>query len=176
MLYPLFRPLLFKLDPESRAETLLTRKINPAHLDGWLVLAGQVFYIEPQAVGPSKVHDLDPATGEDRVVAAIPDSVADFNFSVSHDRRQIVREAPRALRLEARDRHAVAPPAPLRLQGSASSSACDVPPLPLAGEGWGEGKRVRPRKCVWLTARNARTARRRPISCVSTSRFVRQGI
>ena len=43
-----------------------------------------------QAVGPSKVHDLDPATGEDRVVAAIPDSVADFNFSVSHDRRQIV--------------------------------------------------------------------------------------
>ncbi len=60
---------LFKLDPESGAETLVTRKINPAHLDGWLVLAGQVFYIEPQAVGPSKVHDLDPATGEDRVVA-----------------------------------------------------------------------------------------------------------
>ena len=81
---------LFKLDPQSGAETLVTRKINPAHLDGWLVLAGQVFYIEPQAVGPSKVHDLDPATGEDRVVAAIPDSVADFNFSVSHDRRQIV--------------------------------------------------------------------------------------
>ena len=41
---------LFKLDPVSGAETLLTRKVNPAHLDGWLVLAGQVFYIEPQAV------------------------------------------------------------------------------------------------------------------------------
>ena len=63
-----------------------------------------------------------------------------------------------------------------RLRGSASSSACDVPPLPLAGEGWGEGKRVRPRKCVWLTARNAKTARRCPISCVSTVRFVRQSI
>ena len=81
---------LFKLDPQSGAETLVTRRINPAHLDGWLVLAGHVFYIEPQAVGPSKVHELDPAGGADRVVATIPASVADFNFSVSHDKRQIV--------------------------------------------------------------------------------------
>ena len=81
---------LFRIDPQSGSETLVTRKINPAHLDGWLVLAGQVFYIEPQAVGPSNVRDIDPVTGDDRVVATIPDSIADFNFSVSHDRRQIV--------------------------------------------------------------------------------------
>ena len=68
----------------------MTRKINPAHLDGWLVLGGHVFYIEAQAIGPSHVHDLDPVSGEDRVVATIPDSIADFNFSVSHDKRQIV--------------------------------------------------------------------------------------
>ena len=54
------------------------------------MLAGQVFYIEPQAAGPSNVRDIDPVTGDDRVVATIPDSIADFNFSVSHDRRQIV--------------------------------------------------------------------------------------
>ncbi|HJT97935.1 MAG TPA: winged helix-turn-helix domain-containing protein [Rhodanobacteraceae bacterium] len=81
---------LFRLDPGSGREILVTRKINPAHLDGWLVLAGHIYYIEPQAIGPSNVHDLDPATGEDRLVATIPDSIADLNFSVSHDRKHVV--------------------------------------------------------------------------------------
>jgi len=69
---------------------LVTRRINPAHLDGWLVLGGHVFYIEAKSKGPSRVHELDPISGDDSVVASIPDSVADFNFSVSHDRREIV--------------------------------------------------------------------------------------
>jgi len=81
---------LFKVDQKSGNETLVTRRINPAHLDGWLVLGGHVFYIETRAKGPSRVHELDPVSGDDRVVASIPDSVADFNFSVSHDRREIV--------------------------------------------------------------------------------------
>ncbi|HEX5121692.1 MAG TPA: winged helix-turn-helix domain-containing protein [Rhodanobacteraceae bacterium] len=81
---------LFKVDQKSGNETLVTRRINPAHLDGWLVLGGHVFYIEAKAKGPSRVHDLDPVSGDDVVVASIPDSVADFNFSVSHDRREIV--------------------------------------------------------------------------------------
>lgn len=81
---------LFKVDQKSGNETLVTRRINPAHLDGWLVLGGHVFYIEARAKGPSRVHELDPSSGDDAVVASIPDSVADFNFSVSHDRRQIV--------------------------------------------------------------------------------------
>ena len=49
-----------------------------------------MFYIEAKAKGPSRVHELDPVSGDDQVVASIPDSVADFNFSVSHDRREIV--------------------------------------------------------------------------------------
>jgi len=81
---------LFKVDQKSGNETLVTRRINPAHLDGWLVLGGHVFYIEAKAKGPSRVHELDPVSGDDEVVASIPDSVADFNFSVSHDRREIV--------------------------------------------------------------------------------------
>ena len=84
------QPGLFKLDPVTGEATLVTERINPAHLDGWLVNAGHVFYIAPKAIGPSDVHDLDPASGDDRVVATIPDSIADFNFSVSHDRKRIV--------------------------------------------------------------------------------------
>ncbi len=81
---------LFRLDQKSGAETLVTRKINPSHLDGWLVLAGHIFYIESKAAGPSNVRELDPASGDDDVVATIPDSLADLNFSVSHDRSRIV--------------------------------------------------------------------------------------
>jgi len=81
---------LFRLERNTGAETLVTRKVNPSHLDGWLVLAGHIFYIESKAAGPSSVHELDPSTGEDRVVATIPNSIADLNFSVSHDRRRIV--------------------------------------------------------------------------------------
>lgn len=84
------QPGLFKLDPVTGEAKLVTEHINPAHLDGWLVNAGHVFYIAPKAIGPSDVHDLDPASGDDRVVATIPDSIADFNFSVSHDRKRIV--------------------------------------------------------------------------------------
>jgi Tol biopolymer transport system component/DNA-binding winged helix-turn-helix (wHTH) protein len=82
-------PGLFKLDSQSGAESFVTDKINPAHLDGWLVLTGHIFYIEAEAIGPSKVHDLDPASGDDHVVAMIPGPIADFNFSVSHDQQRI---------------------------------------------------------------------------------------
>ncbi|HEY6985910.1 MAG TPA: winged helix-turn-helix domain-containing protein [Rhodanobacteraceae bacterium] len=81
---------LFRLDQKSGAEALVTRKINPSHLDGWLVLDGHIFYIESKAAGPSNVRELDPANGDDEIVATIPDSIADLNFSVSHDRRKIV--------------------------------------------------------------------------------------
>ncbi len=83
-------PGLFRIDPQSGAETLITEKINPAHLDGWMVFQGDIFYIEAQAVGSSNLHDLNPVSGDDRVIATIPGPLADFNFSISHDRQRIV--------------------------------------------------------------------------------------
>ena len=83
-------PGLFRIDPQSGAESLVTRKINPAHLDGWMVFQGDIFYIEAEAVGPSNVHDLDPVSGDDRVIATVSGPLADLNFSISHDRRRIV--------------------------------------------------------------------------------------
>ncbi|MGH8172987.1 MAG: winged helix-turn-helix domain-containing protein [Rhodanobacteraceae bacterium] len=80
---------LFRLDPKSGKETLVTSQINASHLDGWMVLRGQIYYIAPLAVGPSVVHVLDPLTGADRVWATIPNSIADLNFTVSHDGRHI---------------------------------------------------------------------------------------
>jgi Tol biopolymer transport system component/DNA-binding winged helix-turn-helix (wHTH) protein len=81
---------LFRLDPKSGDETMVTHEINAAHLDGWMVRNGEVYYIAPRAIGPSDVHVLDPIAHTDRVVTTIPNSVADLNFSVSHDGRSIV--------------------------------------------------------------------------------------
>jgi len=83
-------PGLFRLEPSSGTETLITNKINPAHLDGWLVLDGKIYYIAPQATGPTDFHVLDPETGDDRSIAVIPDSIADFNFSLSHDGKHLI--------------------------------------------------------------------------------------
>lgn len=82
-------PGLFRIDPQSGAETLITEKINPAHLDGWMVFRGDIFYVEAQAVGPSSLHDLNPVSGDDRVIATIPGPLADLNFTISHDRQRI---------------------------------------------------------------------------------------
>src|SRR6185312_15065423 len=71
-------------------KTLVSPNIMPMHLDGWLVRAGHVFYIEPEADAPSELHDLDPDSGDDRVVATIGEAMSDFNFSVSNDLRAIV--------------------------------------------------------------------------------------
>ncbi|HVT33009.1 MAG TPA: winged helix-turn-helix domain-containing protein [Rhodanobacteraceae bacterium] len=81
---------LFALDRGSTAERRVSSTVNAAHLDGWLLQGGRIFYIEALAVGPSKVREVDPATGEDRVVATIPESIADMGFSVSHDGRRVV--------------------------------------------------------------------------------------
>ena len=71
-------------------EKLVSPNIMPMHLDGWLVRAGHVFYVEPEADAPSELHDLDPDTGHDRVVATIGEAMSDFNFSVSSDLHAIV--------------------------------------------------------------------------------------
>lgn len=81
---------LFRLDRASGTQSRVSSTVNAAHLDGWLLQGGRIYYIDALAVGPSKVREVDPASGADRVVATIPESIADMGFSVSHDGRRVV--------------------------------------------------------------------------------------
>ncbi|MEP7041853.1 MAG: winged helix-turn-helix domain-containing protein [Dokdonella sp.] len=81
---------LFRLDPHSGSESLLTSVVRPAHLDGWRVLGGQVYYVALQATGASELRLLDPRNGSEREIAKITGSLADMNFAVAHDGRSIV--------------------------------------------------------------------------------------
>ena len=84
------QPGLFRIDPASGAEQLVTRAITPANIDGWLVSGGQLYYLVTHAIGRGTIHRFDPATGTDAVLTQLPVAVADLNFSITRDRRHIV--------------------------------------------------------------------------------------
>ncbi|GAA0720956.1 winged helix-turn-helix domain-containing protein [Dokdonella soli] len=89
---------LFRIDPRTGPETVATRGIDPSDRDGWLVSAGQLFYVVPHVVGHDEFRVFDLASGLDRKLTAFPGTLADLNFSVSHDRTHAV-----VVRIEALD-------------------------------------------------------------------------
>lgn len=84
------QPGLFRIDPRSGVEELLTQEITPANIDGWLISGGQLFYIVTHTIGRGSIHRFDPATGVDEVLTQLPVTVADLNFSITRDRRHVV--------------------------------------------------------------------------------------
>jgi Tol biopolymer transport system component len=80
---------LFRIDPGTGKESLVTDAIDPRQLDGWVVSAGEFYYIEPDTGGRSNLRVLDLASGRKRSLATIPTPLADLNFSLSHDRSSV---------------------------------------------------------------------------------------
>lgn len=84
------QPGLFRIDPATGAEQLVTSAITPANIDGWLVSGGQLYYIVTHAIGRGAIHRFDPATETDVVLTQLPVAVADLNFSITRDHRHLV--------------------------------------------------------------------------------------
>lgn len=80
---------LFRIDPGTGKESLVTEAIDPRQLDGWVVSAGEFYYIEPDTGARSNLRVLDLANGSKRDLATIPTPLADLNFSLSHDRSSV---------------------------------------------------------------------------------------
>ncbi|MEO7325208.1 MAG: winged helix-turn-helix domain-containing protein [Dokdonella sp.] len=81
---------LFRVDPQTGLEALVTRAIDPGQLEGWQVAAGKIFYIAPHAIGRSDIHVFDPVGGVESEIAALPCPLADLNFSISRDRKHAI--------------------------------------------------------------------------------------
>lgn len=84
------QPGLFRIDPGTGEEQLVTTAITPANIDGWLVSGGQLFYVVTQTLGRAAIHSFDPLAGTSEVLVQLPVSVADLNFSITRDRRHAV--------------------------------------------------------------------------------------
>jgi Tol biopolymer transport system component len=84
------QPGLFRVDPGTGEEQLVTTAITPANIDGWLVSGGQLFYVVTHTIGRAAIHRFDPLSGTSEVVIQLPVAVADLNFSITRDRRHAV--------------------------------------------------------------------------------------
>ncbi|MEO6690229.1 MAG: winged helix-turn-helix domain-containing protein [Dokdonella sp.] len=81
---------LFRIDPQTGSETLVTRDIDPSQIEGWQVSAGKIFYIAPHTIGRSDIRVFDPANGTEHAIATLPCPLADLNFSISRDRKHAI--------------------------------------------------------------------------------------
>ncbi|RYD14225.1 MAG: hypothetical protein EOP90_14595 [Lysobacteraceae bacterium] len=70
------------VEPVSNAITALS--------SGWQLVDGSVWYIADIEVDSARLHALDPASGEDRVITRFDAILRDLAFSVMPDRRSII--------------------------------------------------------------------------------------
>ena len=86
---------LFRLEPGSGTERLVTVATPRFHIDGWRIVSGNIVYVSINADGSGDLRSLDPATGDDWVLVAMPALPAglDFSASAAGDRIVIARVA-----------------------------------------------------------------------------------
>lgn len=80
---------LFRLDLDSGVTQLVTAKIKSAAAN-WRLVDGRIWYIADIEVKSANLHELDPASGTDRVISPLNAIMRDLHFSVTPDRKGIV--------------------------------------------------------------------------------------
>lgn len=80
---------LFRRSLPAGAEQPVSDKINALMLDGWHVVDGKIWYLVPIDVRMAIVHEFDPLTKADRVIAELPITVGAVSFSADAARRRL---------------------------------------------------------------------------------------
>ena len=80
---------LLRLDLDSGTTELVTDKIKSASAN-WRLVDGRIWYIADIEVKSANLHELDPATGTDRVISPLHAIMRDLSFSPMPDRKSII--------------------------------------------------------------------------------------
>ncbi|HEY0232568.1 MAG TPA: hypothetical protein VGC55_15075, partial [Dokdonella sp.] len=80
---------LLRLDLDTGASRLVTDKIKSASAN-WRLVDGRIWYIADIEVKSANLHELDPATGTDRVISPLNAIMRDLSFSPMPDRKSII--------------------------------------------------------------------------------------
>ena len=80
---------LFRIDPSDPVEHLVTPRLTSV-TQGWRVVDGRIWYIGDIEVRTANLHELDPATGADRVIGRIDAIMRNLQFSVTPDRKRLI--------------------------------------------------------------------------------------
>lgn len=81
---------LHRLDPATGKTALVTVATPRFHVDGWRIASGNIVYVSIGAADSGELRSLDPATGDDWVLASLPDLPVGLDFSVSANGDRIV--------------------------------------------------------------------------------------
>jgi hypothetical protein len=64
--------------------------VSSVTTNGWRIVDGHIWYLTGVELKPIVLHDLDPATGEERELKRIDIALKDVNFSITPARDAIV--------------------------------------------------------------------------------------
>ena len=81
---------LYRYDLDSGLRRFISPKVSSMTTNGWRVVDGRIWYLTGFEMNPVVLHELDPSSGEERVLGRIDAAVRDMNFSVTADRTAIV--------------------------------------------------------------------------------------
>ncbi|MGH8173802.1 MAG: winged helix-turn-helix domain-containing protein [Rhodanobacteraceae bacterium] len=81
---------LFRFDFATGEDRFITPKVNAISMNAWRVIDGHIWWMTGAALKRSNVHELDPATGEERIVGQVDAGFQDLAFSVMPDRKSLI--------------------------------------------------------------------------------------
>lgn len=81
---------LYRYDLARSEQRFVSPKVSSVTTNGWRVVDGRIWYLTGFEGKPIALHQLDPASGEERVLKRIDVTVKDVNFSVTPDRKALV--------------------------------------------------------------------------------------
>ncbi|WP_395682223.1 winged helix-turn-helix domain-containing protein [Dokdonella sp.] len=80
---------LFRADLDSGASQLVAGRL-PDGAFAWRIVDGRLWYLSDIEEKSSKLHEFDPASGNDRVIGTLDAIMRNLDFSVMPDRKQIL--------------------------------------------------------------------------------------
>ncbi|MET0230194.1 MAG: winged helix-turn-helix domain-containing protein [Rhodanobacteraceae bacterium] len=75
---------------DSGESRFVTPHVSSVNTNGWRVVDGHIWFLTGIEVKPIALRDIDPATGEERVLGYFDVTLKDVNFSVMPDRKSVV--------------------------------------------------------------------------------------
>ena len=80
---------VFRVDLDSGASQLVTEHL-PDGAFAWRIVDGRIWYLSDIEEKSAKLHEFDPASGNDRVLGTLDAIIRNLDFSVMPDHKQIL--------------------------------------------------------------------------------------
>jgi Tol biopolymer transport system component/DNA-binding winged helix-turn-helix (wHTH) protein len=81
---------LYRYALDTGESRFVSAHVSSVNTNGWRVVDGRIWFLTGIEVKPIALRELDPATGEERVLGYFDVTLKDVNFSVMPDRKSVL--------------------------------------------------------------------------------------